>query len=98
MSITEADAPPYSLDELRTARFPERARLVSRMWAERIGAVPFIVVVMYWVKYLLLFAGGRRFMQRAHGCRATIVSGEVAMENDEPAGAYPGRLIRGQQA
>lgn len=43
-------------------------------------------------------AGGRRFMQRAHGYRATIVSGEVTMENDEPTGAYPGRLIRGQQA
>jgi N-acyl-D-aspartate/D-glutamate deacylase len=43
-------------------------------------------------------AGGRRFMQRAHGYRATIVSGEVTMENDEPTGVYPGRLIRGQQA
>jgi N-acyl-D-aspartate/D-glutamate deacylase len=43
-------------------------------------------------------AGGRRFMQRAHGYRATIVSGEVTMENDEPTGVFPGRLIRGQQA
>ena len=43
-------------------------------------------------------AGGRRFMQRARGYRATIVSGEVTMENDEPTGVYPGRLIRGQQA
>jgi len=40
-------------------------------------------------------AAGRRFMQRAHGYRATIVSGEVTMEKDEPTGAYPGRLIRG---
>ena len=36
-------------------------------------------------------AGGRRFMQRAHGYRARIFSGEVTMENDEPTGAYPGR-------
>ena len=43
-------------------------------------------------------AGGQRFMQRAHGYRATIVSGEVTMENDEPTEAYPGRLIRGKQA
>jgi N-acyl-D-amino-acid deacylase len=43
-------------------------------------------------------AGGRRFMQRARGYRATIVSGEVTMENDEPTGVYPGRLIRGQQS
>ena len=61
MPIAESDVPPYSLDELQSARFPERTRLVCRMWAERIGAVPFIVVVMYWVKYLLLFAGGWAF-------------------------------------
>lgn len=43
-------------------------------------------------------AGGKRFMQRARGYRATIVSGVVTMENDEPTGAYPGRLIRGGRA
>ena len=42
-------------------------------------------------------AGGRRFMQRARGYRATIVSGEVTMENDEITGVYPGKLIRGPQ-
>jgi N-acyl-D-aspartate/D-glutamate deacylase len=36
-------------------------------------------------------------MQRARGYRATIVSGEITMENDEPTGVYPGRLIRGPQ-
>ena len=41
-------------------------------------------------------AGGKRFMQRAHGYRATVVSGEVTMENDEPTGALPGMLIRGK--
>ncbi|MBW2271265.1 MAG: hypothetical protein JRH16_22155 [Deltaproteobacteria bacterium] len=35
-------------------------------------------------------AGGKRFMQRARGYRATIVSGELTMENDEPTGAHPG--------
>jgi N-acyl-D-aspartate/D-glutamate deacylase len=40
-------------------------------------------------------AGGKRFMQRAQGYRATIVSGEVTIENDEPTGALPGRLVRG---
>ncbi len=42
-------------------------------------------------------AGGKRFMQRAHGYRATIVSGQVTIENDEPTGVFPGRLIRGAQ-
>jgi N-acyl-D-aspartate/D-glutamate deacylase len=43
-------------------------------------------------------AGGKRFMQRAQGYRATIVSGEVTIENDEPTGALPGRLVRGGAA
>ena len=42
-------------------------------------------------------AGGKRFMQRAKGYRATIVSGELTMEHDEPTGALPGRLVRGEQ-
>ena len=42
-------------------------------------------------------AGGRRLLQRADGYRATIVSGEVVMEDGEPTGALPGQLIRGAQ-
>jgi len=42
-------------------------------------------------------AGGKRFMQRAKGYRATIVSGEIALEHDEPTGALPGRLVRGER-
>ncbi len=43
-------------------------------------------------------AGGKRFMQRARGYRATVVAGEVTLENDELTGALPGRLIRGAQS
>jgi N-acyl-D-aspartate/D-glutamate deacylase len=43
-------------------------------------------------------AGGKRFMQRARGYRATIVGGEVTLEEDELTGALPGRLIRGAQS
>jgi N-acyl-D-aspartate/D-glutamate deacylase len=39
-------------------------------------------------------AGGRRFLQDAHGYRATIISGEVVVENDELTDARPGRLVR----
>jgi N-acyl-D-aspartate/D-glutamate deacylase len=38
--------------------------------------------------------GGRRLCQGARGYRATIVSGVVTQENDQPTGALPGRLIR----
>lgn len=43
-------------------------------------------------------AGGRRMFQGATGYIATIVSGEVIMENGEYTGAVPGALIRGPQA
>ena len=39
-------------------------------------------------------AGGARFLQRARGYEATLVSGEVVSLRDEPTGALPGRLIR----
>ena len=42
-------------------------------------------------------AGGRRMFQGARGYLATIVSGEVIMENGEYTGAVPGALIRGAQ-
>lgn len=40
-------------------------------------------------------AGGKRFMQRARGYRATIVAGEPTLEHDELTGNLPGRLVRG---
>ena len=43
-------------------------------------------------------AGGRRLFQGARGYLATIVNGEVIMENGEYTGATPGKLIRGAQA
>jgi N-acyl-D-aspartate/D-glutamate deacylase len=43
-------------------------------------------------------AGGRRLIQKAEGYRYTIVGGEVTLENGEPTGAMPGRLVRGPQA
>jgi N-acyl-D-aspartate/D-glutamate deacylase len=43
-------------------------------------------------------AGGRRLMQTARGYVATIVSGEVVIDNDRPTGALPGRLLRGARA
>ena len=42
-------------------------------------------------------AGGRRMFQGAVGYVATIVNGEIIMENGEYTGAVPGALIRGTQ-
>jgi N-acyl-D-aspartate/D-glutamate deacylase len=39
-------------------------------------------------------AGGKRLLQRAHGYRTTVVSGEVTYEDGEATGALPGRLVR----
>jgi len=43
-------------------------------------------------------AGGRRFVQRARGYVATLVSGEFSMRGDEPTRELPGRLVRGVRA
>jgi N-acyl-D-aspartate/D-glutamate deacylase len=40
-------------------------------------------------------AGGKRLVQRAHGYRYTFVRGESVLEDGEPTGATPGRLVRG---
>ena len=42
-------------------------------------------------------AGGRRMFQGAVGYIATIVNGEIIMENGQYTGAVPGALIRGTQ-
>jgi N-acyl-D-aspartate/D-glutamate deacylase len=42
-------------------------------------------------------AAGKRLIQRARGYAATIKSGAVVREHDEPTGEYPGRLLRGPQ-
>ena len=42
-------------------------------------------------------AGGKRLVQKARGYRATIVSGEVVIEDGTPTGATPGKLVRGAQ-
>jgi N-acyl-D-aspartate/D-glutamate deacylase len=42
-------------------------------------------------------AGGRRLLQRADGYRATLVRGAVTMQDGEPTGELPGRLLRGEQ-
>jgi N-acyl-D-amino-acid deacylase len=39
--------------------------------------------------------GARRLLQRAAGYVATIVSGEIVMQNGHETGARPGRLVRG---
>jgi N-acyl-D-aspartate/D-glutamate deacylase len=42
-------------------------------------------------------AGGKRYVQRATGYRATIVAGRVTFRDGEPVGPLPGQLIRGAQ-
>jgi N-acyl-D-amino-acid deacylase len=38
--------------------------------------------------------GARRLSQRSHGIKATMVAGQVLIENGEHTGALPGQLIR----
>jgi N-acyl-D-aspartate/D-glutamate deacylase len=41
--------------------------------------------------------GARRLLQRADGYCATLVSGEVVMQDGEPTDARPGQLLRGER-
>jgi N-acyl-D-aspartate/D-glutamate deacylase len=42
--------------------------------------------------------GARRLVQKAEGIAATIVNGEVTLEDGKPTGRVPGRLLRGPGA
>ncbi len=42
--------------------------------------------------------GGKRLEQRSVGFLATVVAGEVTIDDGEPTGAHPGRLIRNRLA
>jgi hypothetical protein len=61
MSAPTNELPPYELSLLKAQPYPERIRLVCRTWASQVAATPFSVIVMYWTKYLVLFAGGWAF-------------------------------------
>jgi N-acyl-D-aspartate/D-glutamate deacylase len=39
-------------------------------------------------------SGARRLVQKAEGIAATIVSGQVTLENGKPTGRLPGVLLR----
>jgi len=43
-------------------------------------------------------AKGRHIMQTARGYVGSFVAGERTLEEDEPTGALPGRLIRGARS
>lgn len=58
MTSPDTDLPPYDPARVVSAPFPERVRLVCRTWASQVFPNPTIVLVMYWLKYLLLFVGG----------------------------------------
>jgi len=60
MATAETDLPPDA-GALRAAPFPERIRMVCRIWASQVAATPLSVMAMYWTKYLLVFVGGWAF-------------------------------------
>jgi hypothetical protein len=61
MTTSAPDLPPYDPARVLSAPFPERVRLVCRTWASQVNPNPMIVLVMYWAKYVFLFAGGWAF-------------------------------------
>jgi N-acyl-D-aspartate/D-glutamate deacylase len=41
-------------------------------------------------------AGAKRLKQTADGIRATVVSGQVLLRDNQHTGALPGKLLRGR--
>src|SRR5262245_23752154 len=58
MPIAATDLPPYPVREVLAQPFPERMRLVARSWAAQTQPNSPAVLALYWLKYLLVFAGG----------------------------------------
>jgi hypothetical protein len=81
---TDADLPPFDVRQALAAPFPERVRLVCRAWASQVHATPFVVLVAYWAKYLLLFIGGWAFF--------------VSFSRDYPGFGSPGTWAFGATA
>ena len=61
MSIAASDLPPYPIREVIAQPFPERMRLAARMWAAQVQPNPRAILALYWLKYLLVYAGGWAF-------------------------------------
>jgi hypothetical protein len=54
----DSELPPYPMEQLRSAPFPERVRLVCRSWAAQVAPNQPVVMALYWAKYLLIYIGG----------------------------------------
>jgi hypothetical protein len=55
---TGSDLPPYPLERLQGAAFPERVRLVCRSWAAQVAPNQPVVMALYWAKYLFVYIAG----------------------------------------
>ncbi len=57
----ESDLPPYDAQRILRAPFAERVQFACRTWASQVDPNPMGVLIAYWVKYIVLFAGGWAF-------------------------------------
>ena len=61
MTPTDADLPPFEMQRILAAPFPERVKLVCQSWAAQISPNQPIVMALYWAKYLFFYIGGWAF-------------------------------------
>ncbi|MBW2158558.1 MAG: DUF3556 domain-containing protein [Deltaproteobacteria bacterium] len=54
----ESKLPPYPMEQVLAAPFPERVRLVCRSWAAQVAPNQPVVMALYWTKYLFVYVGG----------------------------------------
>jgi len=61
MGTAAADLPPYDMDRLRAAPFPERMRLICWTWLFQVTAPPAVVYLGYVLKIAFFYVGGWMF-------------------------------------
>ena len=61
VTTADSDVPPYDVQRILSAPFPERVRLVCQSWAAQIAPNQPAVMVLYWAKYLFVYVGGWAF-------------------------------------
>jgi hypothetical protein len=83
VSAADPARPPDQPARLAAVSFPERVRLVCQVWASQVHATPLGVIALYWVKYLVLFAGGWAFFASfARGWPGLAAVGDWAFTGD----------------
>jgi len=61
MTTIAPDAPPHTPEQILSAPFPERVRMVCQTWASQADPNPVVLMALYWAKYIFIYIAGFAF-------------------------------------